>query len=105
MVLYGCDQRVDSSDCGDVVDANVDRHGTRAVSEAYLKFLYTPTGQDLIGKNFYRPRDTAAAAKYADKFPKLNLVTIDGAFGGWRKAQKTHFDDGGIFDQIYTPSK
>jgi len=84
-----------------VVDKNVDRHGTRAIATAYLEQLYTPAAQDLIGKNFYRPRDPAAAAKYAAQFPKLDLVTIQ-QFGGWKKAQKTFFADGGIFDQVYT---
>jgi len=83
-----------------LVDKNVDRKGTRAVAGAYLDFLYTPQAQDLIGKNFYRPRDPQAAAKYAAQFPKIPLVTIDGAFGGWTKAQATHFADGGLFDQI-----
>ena len=83
-----------------VVDKTVDKRKTRAVAEGYLKFLYSPLGQDLIGKNHYRPRNPEAAAKYASKFPKLPLVTIDGAFGGWKKAQATHFADGGVFDQI-----
>ena len=83
-----------------LVDKNVDRKGTRAVAGAYLEFLYTPQAQDLIGKNFYRPRDPQAAAKYAARVPKIPLVTIDGAFGGWTRAQATHFADGGVFDQI-----
>ncbi len=84
-----------------VVDKVVDRHGTRAVAEAYLKYLYTPEGQEIAARNFYRPRLKEVAAKYADKFPKLNLFTIDEVFGGWAKVQPKHFDDGGIFDQIY----
>ena len=88
-----------------VVDANVDRHGTRAVSEAYLKFLYSPTGQDLIGKNFYRPRTPAAIAKYSKQFPYVKLLTIETNFGGWATAQKTHFADGGVFDRIYSEAK
>ena len=85
-----------------VVDKNVDRKGTRAVAEDYLKFLYTEEAQDLIGKHFYRPAISAKAqAKYAAQFPKLNLFTIDQAFGGWAKADKEHFADGGSFDQIY----
>jgi sulfate/thiosulfate transport system substrate-binding protein len=88
-----------------VVDKNVDKHGTRAVAEAYLQFLYTPAGQELIGNNFYRPSDPAIAAKFASKFPKIPLITVDQVFGGWQKAQKTHFADGGIFDQIYQPGK
>jgi sulfate transport system substrate-binding protein len=84
-----------------VVDKNAAKHGTTALATAYLEQLYTPAAQDLIGKNFYRPRDPAAAAKYALQFPKLDLVTI-AEFGGWQKAQKTFFGDGGIFDQVYT---
>jgi sulfate transport system substrate-binding protein len=85
-----------------VVDKNVDKKGTRAVAEAYLKFLYTEEAQDIIGKHFYRPRSEKAQAKYAKQLPKLNLFTIDQAFGGWDKAAKVHFADGGVFDQIYT---
>ncbi|MBA2675042.1 sulfate ABC transporter substrate-binding protein [Ramlibacter sp.] len=86
-----------------VVDKNVDRKGTRAVAEEYLKYLYTEEGQDIIGKNFYRPAiSQKAQAKYARQFPKLNLFTIDQAFGGWGKADKEHFADGGSFDQIFT---
>ena len=84
-----------------VVDKNVDSHGTRAVAEAYLKFLYTPEAQEIIARNHYRPRDTAVAARHAAEFPRVSLVTIDDPmFGGWAKAQKQHFDDGGVFDQI-----
>ncbi|MFG1224190.1 sulfate ABC transporter substrate-binding protein [Xanthobacter wiegelii] len=83
-----------------VVDKVVDKKGTRAISEAYLKFLYTPIGQEIAAKNYYRPRDEQVAAKYKDKFAKVDLFTIDQVFGGWQKAQKTHFSDGGIFDQI-----
>jgi sulfate transport system substrate-binding protein len=86
-----------------VVDKVVDDHHTREVAEAYLKYLYSDEGQDIIGRNFYRPRDPKTAAKYASQFPKLTLVTVDSEFGGWANAQKTHFDDGGIFDQIYQP--
>ena len=85
-----------------VVDKNVDRHGTRALATAYLEYLYSPEGQDVIGRNFYRPRDPAAQAKYASQFPKLNLVTVDQAFGGWKKTQPEFFGDGGIFDQVYS---
>jgi len=84
-----------------VVDKVVDKRGTRVVAQAYLDYLYSPEGQDLAGQNYYRPIDSAAAAKYAKMFPKINLFTIDEAFGGWTKAQKTHFSDGGVFDQIY----
>jgi sulfate transport system substrate-binding protein len=84
-----------------VVDKNVDKHGTRKVAEAYLDYLYSPEGQEIAAKNFYRPTDPKAAAKYAKQFPKIKLFTIDDTFGGWTKAQKEHFADGGIFDQIY----
>ncbi|MBO9543946.1 sulfate ABC transporter substrate-binding protein [Caulobacter sp.] len=87
-----------------VVDKVVDRRGTRTIAEGYLNFLYSPLAQDLIGKNHYRPRNPAAAAKYASKFPKIPLVTIDKQFGGWAKAQARHFEDGGVFDQIYKPA-
>ena len=87
-----------------VVDKNVDKHGTRAVAEAYLKFLYTDEGQELAAKHYYRPRNAAIAAKHPATFPKVKLFTIDESFGGWKKAQKTHFDDGGVFDQIYQPA-
>lgn len=86
-----------------VVDRNVDRKGTRAVAEEYLKYLYSEEGQDIAGKNFYRPAvSQKAIAKYARQFPKINTFTIDQAFGGWAKADKEHFADGGSFDQIYT---
>jgi sulfate transport system substrate-binding protein len=86
-----------------VVDKNVDRHGTRELATAYLDYLYSPAGQDVIGRNFYRPRDAAAQAKYAHQFPSLNLVTVkDPIFGGWSKAQPEFFSDGGIFDQVYS---
>ncbi len=84
-----------------VVDKNVDAKKTRDLAEAYLKYLYSEEGQDIIGKNFYRPRSPKALAKYGSQFPKIELVTIDGAFGGWNKAQRVHFADGGTFDQIY----
>ncbi|NBV85284.1 MAG: sulfate ABC transporter substrate-binding protein [Verrucomicrobia bacterium] len=86
-----------------VVDKNVDAKKTRDLAEAYLKHLYSDEGQDIIGKNFYRPRSQKALAKYGGQFPKIELVTIDGAFGGWNKAQRVHFADGGTFDQIYKP--
>jgi len=73
------------------------------VAKAYLEFLYTKEGQDLAGKHFYRPRDPEIAAKYAGRFPQIELVTIDQEFGGWAAAQKLHFADNGIFDQIYQP--
>jgi len=86
-----------------VVDKNVDKKGTRAVAEEYLKYLYSEEGQDIAGRNFYRPAvSQKAQARYARQFAKLNLFTIDQAFGGWAKADKEHFADGGSFDQIYT---
>lgn len=84
-----------------VVDKVVDKRGTRKVAEAYLQFLYSKEGQELAAKHFYRPRDPEVAAKHANTFKKVNLITIDEVFGGWTSAQKTHFSDGGIFDQIY----
>ncbi len=84
-----------------VVDKVVDRRGTRKVAEGYLKFLYSAQGQDIIARNFYRPRDPDVARKYAGQFPSLKLVTIDDTFGGWETAQAKHFADGGTFDQIY----
>ena len=84
-----------------VVDKVVDKKGTRAAAESYLKFLYTKEGQELAAKNHYRPRDPDVAAKYAQTLPKVSLFTIDDVFGGWRKAQGTHFSDKGVFDDIY----
>jgi sulfate transport system substrate-binding protein len=86
-----------------VLDANADRHGTRTVAQAYLSFLYTKEAQEIEAKNFYRPRDLPILAAHAADFPKIKLYTIDEAFGGWQKAQTTHFADGGVFDQIYKP--
>jgi sulfate/thiosulfate-binding protein len=77
------------------------KHGTQAVAKAYLEYLYTGEGQEIAAQNYYRPRNTAVAAKYGAKFPQVKLFTIDEVFGGWAKAQKTHFADGGVFDQIY----
>jgi sulfate transport system substrate-binding protein len=85
-----------------LVDKNADRRGTRAVAQAYLDYLYTAEGQEIAARNFYRPIDAKVAAAYAKQFPKVNLFTIDEVFGGWTKAQQTHFNDGGVFDQIYT---
>jgi sulfate transport system substrate-binding protein len=84
-----------------VVDKVVDKKGTRKVAEAYLKYLYTTEGQEIAAKHYYRPTDKKVGAKYAKTFAKVKLITIDEVFGGWRKAQKTHFADGGVFDQIY----
>jgi len=86
-----------------VVDKVVDRKGTRALAQAYLEYLYTPEGQEIAARHYYRPRLDAVAKKHAATFPKLNLITIDAVFGGWQKAQKTHFADGGVFDAIYAP--
>jgi sulfate/thiosulfate-binding protein len=88
-----------------VVDKVVDRKGTREVAQAYLEYLYSDIGQDIAGKNFYRPRSEKILAKYAAQFPQIELITIDEVFGGWQKAQKTHFSDGGVFDQIFQPGK
>jgi sulfate transport system substrate-binding protein len=86
-----------------VVDKVVDRRGTRKQAEAYLNYLYTPEGQEIAARNYYRPRDPKVAAKYAKTFAPVKLFTIDELFGTWRQTQKTHFDDGGVFDQIYAP--
>jgi len=88
-----------------VVDKVVDRRGTRKAAEAYLRFLYSDEGQHLAAKHYFRPRNEAVLAKYVHQFPKVRLVTIDTVFGGWAKAQKIHFDDGGLFDQIYQPGR
>jgi sulfate transport system substrate-binding protein len=86
-----------------IVDKVVDKHGTREVANAYLQFLYSPEGQELAAKHFYRPRHPEVAAKYADQFTKAELFTIDEKFGGWQSAQEKFFSEGGIFDQIYQP--
>jgi len=84
-----------------VVDKVVDRKGTRKLAEAYLKYLYSAEGQEIAARHYYRPFDQKVAARYVKQFPKLRLVTIDNTFGGWARAQKSHFSDGGFFDQIY----
>jgi sulfate/thiosulfate transport system substrate-binding protein len=86
-----------------VVERNAEKHRTKEVAKAYLEFLYGAEGQELAAQTFYRPRDPKVAARHAARFPKLELVTIDAVFGGWAKAQATHFADGGVFDQIFTP--
>ena len=86
-----------------VVDKNAKRHKTTEVANEYLKYLYSDEGQEIAAKNFYRPRNEAIATKYAANFNQVKLVTIDEVFGGWAKAQKTHFADGGVFDQIFQP--
>jgi sulfate transport system substrate-binding protein len=87
-----------------VIDRNVDRKGTRAVAEAYLRFLYTPAAQDIIGRNHYRPRLPAARAKYRATFPPLEVFTIRN-FGGWRTAHEAHFAEGGEFDRLYAAAR
>ncbi|MBZ5651816.1 MAG: sulfate ABC transporter substrate-binding protein [Acidobacteriia bacterium] len=88
-----------------IVDKVVDKKGTRKVAQAYLEYLYTPEGQEIAAKNYYRPRLDSVAKKYASIFPKIKLVTIEEVFGGWQAAQKKHFADGGVFDQIYQPNQ
>jgi sulfate/thiosulfate transport system substrate-binding protein len=88
-----------------VVDKVVDKKGTRNVAEAYLRYLYTPEAQEIIGKHYYRPRNPAVAAKYKARFPNLALFTIDRNFGGWKRTQAAHFNDGGLFDQIFEDAK
>jgi sulfate transport system substrate-binding protein len=86
-----------------VVDRVVDRRGTRAVAQAYLEFLYTPAGQEMAAKHYYRPYLKSVAEKYAHQFPDVKRFSIGEIFGGWAQAQRTHFADGGVFDQIYRP--
>jgi sulfate/thiosulfate-binding protein len=86
-----------------IVDKIAAKHGTTDVAKAYLQFLYSEEGQEIGAKNYYRPQFPQALAKYASQFPKVTLFTIDDTFGGWQKTQKKHFEDGGIFDKIYTP--
>lgn len=86
-----------------VVDKVAKKHGTEALAKAYLEFLYSDEGQEIAARNFYRPRNEKVAAKYGEKFAKVKLVTIDESFGGWQKAQKTHFNEGGVFDEIVRP--
>jgi sulfate/thiosulfate transport system substrate-binding protein len=88
-----------------VVDKVASKHGTTPVAEAYLEYLYTEAGQEIAAKHFYRPRLESVAAKYQAQFPKIELITVDGVFGGWKKAHATHFADGALFDQIYQPGR
>ncbi len=88
-----------------VVDKSAGKHGTREVAQAYLEYLYTPAGQEIAAKHFYRPRDAKVAARYAGQFPKVTLITVDEVFGGWRKAHAAHFADGALFDSIYQPGR
>jgi sulfate/thiosulfate-binding protein len=88
-----------------LVDKFTDKHGTRATAQAYLDYLYSPEGQELAAKHYYRPQDPAVAERHRERFPQLKLFTVDEAFGGWAKAQAAHFKDGGTFDQIYQPDR
>lgn len=88
-----------------VVDKNIDKNGTRKVAEAYLKFLYTPEAQQIIARNYFRPRNAAVAKKFSAQFPNVKLFTVGRNFGGWARAQKVHFDDGGTFDQVFAAAK
>jgi sulfate transport system substrate-binding protein len=88
-----------------VVDATVERRGTRAVAQAYLEFLYSPEGQDIAARHHFRPRDPEALARHASELASIELFTIDDVFGGWGRVQREHFDDGGVFDQIYRPGE
>ena len=84
-----------------VVDGVASKRGTTAIAQAYLEHLYSEEGQEIAAQNYYRPRSKAVAEKYKAQFPNLPLFTVDQVFGGWQNAQKTHFEDGGVFDQIY----
>ena len=86
-----------------IVDKVAAKHGTMEVAKAYLQFLYSEEGQEIGAKNYYRPQSPQALAKYSSQFPKITLFTIDDTFGGWQKTQKKHFEDGGVFDKIYSP--
>ena len=84
-----------------LIDSVVDRKGTRAVAQGYLDYLYSPEGQDIVARNFFRPSDPAVLARYAEQFPPMRLFTVDAVFGGWARAQAEHFADGGIYDRIF----
>jgi sulfate transport system substrate-binding protein len=88
-----------------IVDKNVDKHGTRKAAEAYLNFLYTPPAQFIIGSNYFRPRNPAVAARFKSQFASVPMLSIDKNFGGWGRAQKQHFDDGGTFDQVFAAAR
>jgi len=88
-----------------LVDKVVDKHGTRTVAQAYLKYLYSPKGQEIAARNYYRPTLPSVAERYAKRFSRLQLFTVDKVFGGWQKAQRDHFADGATFDQIYQAGK
>ena len=100
VVIRGIGQARNSEPSVAVVQKNTDKHGTTKVAQDFLQYLYSPQAQEIEARNFYRPRDPAILAKYKSQFPSLALATVDGDFGGWAKAQATHFADGGIFDQI-----
>jgi sulfate transport system substrate-binding protein len=87
------------------IDKNTDKHGTTDLAKAYLTYLYTTEGQEVVARNYYRPRDKKVAAKYAKQFPKIKLFTVNKLYGGWKKAQPVYFGDGGVFDQIYQVGK
>lgn len=87
------------------IDKYTEKHATTEVAKAYLEYLYSPEGQEIVAEHFYRPSDPGVAARYADRFPELELFTIDEFFGSWQNAQSIHFNDGGIFDQIYRPGE
>jgi sulfate/thiosulfate-binding protein len=87
-----------------LVDKFADKHGTREIAQAYLDYLYSPEGQEIVAKHYYRPRLADVASRYASQFPQVSLITVDESFGGWKNAQKVHFSDGGTFDQIYQPA-
>jgi ABC-type sulfate transport system substrate-binding protein len=88
-----------------VVDRVVDRHGTRKAATAYLQFLFSDTGQEILAKNFFRVRNSAIAGRYKSQFPEVRLVTIEGAFGGWDQVMKVHFGDGGFLDQAFVANR
>ena len=88
-----------------VIDAVVDRHGTRAAAEAYVQYLYSAAGQEIAGKHHFRPYLREVARKYDAKFKEIPMFSVDEVFGSWKQAQETHFSDNGIFDQIYTPGR
>jgi len=88
-----------------LIDTNVDKRGTRKTAEAYLEFLYSKEGQEIVARHYYRPRDEEILKKYADNFVEVEMFTVDDVFGGWQKAQQEHFDEGGVFEQIYIPAR
>jgi sulfate transport system substrate-binding protein len=88
-----------------LVDENAKKHGTAEAAKAYLEYLYSPEGQEIAARHYYRPGTKDGAAKFGAKFPKVELFTIDRVFGGWKKAQAAYFADGGVFDQIYQPGR